>query len=422
VSAQAIDQLFVSSTALRSVNFFNGRLLTGDDLRREQATQEARRQRLGRLVGGGIAEGFEVAVTGGTSTASRPVVTVSAGRALAPSGAALELQNDVDIALYRSDPPPGAEPGALFGDCQPFAPGTYTAGAGVYVLTVAPAARGEGRAEVNGLGNATATCNVGLQAEALKFRLIRLALDVTELADKAHLRNRIAYACFGTDELAEEVADPFGPPHATYGLVDTLRAQTMTDDEVPLATIGWSIDDGIQFVDLWSVRRRVTRPAATETWPDFVDDRRRAEGEARFLQFQAQILERRDGKLPASVVATAEFRRLPALGLVPLGGPGTPPGFSLGTFFSGLKTRDPLFLESARVAALIRESFLFPPIDTASAELVWIYEVRANIEPDPPTATITQPYLIFANGQLPYAGDPRFDLAYWSYANYALTA
>jgi hypothetical protein len=418
VSAQAIDELFVSSTALRSVNFFNGRLLTGDDLRREQTTQEARVQRLGRAVGSGVAEGFEVVATLGTSTKSRPVVTVSAGLALAPSGVALELSNDVDIALYRSQPPPGAEPGGLFGDCQPFAPGTYTAGAGVYVLTVAPAEQGEGRAEVNGLGNESAPCNIGLQAEALKFRLIRLALDVDELNDKEHLRNRVAYACFGSNELAGEVADQFGPVVVRYGLVDTLRGQTMTADEVPLATIGWSIDDGIQFVDLWSVRRRVTQPAGTETWPSLVDDRRRAEGEAMFLQFQKQILERRDLTWPQDVRATELFDWLPAAGLLPI--ESFTNGFDVPTFFDGLTTQGPFFIEGTRLGPVLQASLAYEPIDLASHELIWLYEVHENRDASVAGSGINRPYVVFTSGYVPYAANPQFDLAHWDFANFAL--
>ena len=79
MSTQAIDTPYVPTAGLRSVNFFNGRLLTGDDLRREQSTQEARARRIARAAGEGVAAGFEVAETLGTSTKSRPVVTVSAG-------------------------------------------------------------------------------------------------------------------------------------------------------------------------------------------------------------------------------------------------------------------------------------------------------------------------------------------------------
>jgi hypothetical protein len=418
VTAQAIDQLFVSSTALRSVNFFNGRLLTGDDLSREQRTQEARLERLGRLVGPGIANGLDVVETLGTSTKARPVVTISKGVSLAESGVVVELTNDIDISLYRADPGSAAESGALFGDCQPFAPGTYTAGAGVYVLTIAATESGEGRAEVNGLGNASAPCNVALEAEAVKFRLIRLALTPEELDDKAHLRNRVAYACFGTTDLDGELADVFGPSETTHGLVDTLRAQLMGQGEVPLATIGWSIDDGIQFIDMWSVRRRVTRPSGTSVFPDFVDDRGRAEGEARFLQFQAQILELRDGGGPESIHATSVFDRLPAAGLLPI--QALVDGFDAPTFFSGLTTRGPFVVEGARTEALLRAALGFQPIDLSSGELIWLYEVRENRDPALAGAGFARPYVLFTNGFVPYAANAQCDLAHWDFANFAL--
>lgn len=417
MTAQTIDQPFVSSTALRSVNFFNGRLLTGDDLRREQSTQEARLQRLGRVAGSGVAEGFEVAETLGTSSKGRPVVTVAAGLALSRSGIALELPADVDVALYRDNAPSDAEPGGLFADCQPFAPGTYTAGAGVYLLTVGPAERGEGRAQVNGLGNESAPCNVALSAEALRFRLIRLALEHAELVDKAHLRNRVAYACFGTDALAGAVANPFGPPVTAYGLLDTLRTQTLTDDEVPLGTIGWSIDDGIQFVDLWAVRRSVTPLPGEGGWSSLVAARRRAEGEAMFLQFQDHLDDIRTTEAgPSTLNAPDRFAFLPPVGIVPLA-EGT--GFDFENLFAGIPHRDPpATIEGAHVTELVHDALAFPPIELARGEAVWLYLVRENLQALPPLGSATA-CLLFTNGHVRYRGDARFDLAYWNFASYA---
>ena len=415
MTTQSLDQPFVATTALRSVNFFNGRLLTGDDLSREQATQAARLARLGRAAGDGIAWGFEVVEQPASSSKSQPVVTVSAGLAVSRAGTALELAADLDVALYRdaTTASSGAESGNLFADCQPGAGGTYTAGAGVYLLTVAPNERGEGRAQVNGLDNDTSTCNVALEAEALAFRLIRLSIAHDELVEKALLRNRIAYACFGTDAVADAVADPFGTAVTSYGLVDTLRTQTMSDDEVPLAVIGWSIDDGIQFVDLWSVRRRLTRRAAEGDWIRIVSDRRRAEGEAMVLQFQQQIAELADEPGADLVRATDRFEYLPPVGLLPLA-VSVAGGIDSITFFEGLKPTDAVFVEGAKLDALVQESFAFPPIDLASDETIRTYTVRENEQ-----AVGKQPYLVFANGHLPYRGDAEFDLAYWNFANYA---
>ncbi len=348
------------------------------------------------------------------STKSLPVVTVSAGLAVSRAGVALELTADLDVALYRdaATASPGAESGNLFADCQPGALGTYTAGAGVYLLTVAPNEQGEGRAQVNGLGNNDATCNVALEAEALKFRLIRLSVPHDELVDKALLRNRIAYKCFGTDALAGVPADPFGVPVTSYGLLDTLRTQTLSDDEVPLAVIGWSIDDGIQFVDLWSVRRRLTRRAAEGDWASVASDRRRAEGEAMYLQFQQQIAELADPGA-THVRATDCFEHLPPVGLLPLAVT-LAGGFDAVTFFEGLKPTDSVFIEGAKLEGLVAESFAFPPITLASPEAIRTYTVRENQQ-----ASGKQPYLVFANGHLLYRGDAEFDLAYWDFANYA---
>jgi hypothetical protein len=417
--AEVVGKPVVSSTALRSINFFNGRLLTGDDLRREQATELARLQRLGKGVGEGVAFGLEVEEALATSTKTHPVVTVSAGLAFSRSGTALELPADVDVSLYRDVAPPGAEPGNLFADCQPYAPGTYTAGAGVYLLTVGPDREGEGLAPVSGLGNEPAPCNVALSVEAVTFRLIRLALAPSEVADKAKLRNRVAYQCFDADALAAAVADPFGPPVETYGLLDTLRTQTLTPDEVPLAIVGWSIDDGIQFVDEWSVRRRLTRRAAEGGWTAFVSDRRRAEGEAMFLQFQAQLLDVLEREPDTDVLdAAQEFALLPPAGLLPLADVGVR-GFGYREFLADVPTRGPVHMAATEVRDLLRESFTYAPIDLSVEELVWLYLVRENVLPPPLGTPPPQAYVLFAAGHLRYRADARFELSYWNFGNYA---
>jgi hypothetical protein len=404
MTTQAIDQPFVASTALRSVNFFNGRLLTGDDLSREQATQEALRRRLGRAAGEGIAFGFEVEEQPALTSKQKPVVTVSAGLAVTRSGIALQLDAELDVALYRdaTAAPPGAEAGNLFADCQPTASGTYTAGAGVYLLTVGPGEEPEGRAPVNGLGNENAICNVALEAEALAFRLIRLSVPLAQLSEKQLLRNRVAYECFGVDELASDAANPFGPVVTRYGLLDSLRTQTLTDDEVPLAAIGWSIDDGIQFVDLWSVRRRLLR------------NRRASEREAILRQFAAQLEDLRVDPDAAMLEARECFEHLPPVGLLPLAA-SFAGGFDLTRFFDSIKTTDPVFMEGAKLDGLLAEAAFYPPIDPASPEAVRLYLVRENEQAAAPTTR----YVVFVNGHVAYRGDAQFDLAYYDFANYA---
>jgi hypothetical protein len=419
VSATAPTRLeeAVTGGAIRSVNFFNGRLLTGDDLRREQEAERARLARLGRAAGEGIAFGLDVAQAVTGSTAERPVVTVEPGLAVARSGLALELPVRTNVSLLRDHPPAGAEPGGLFADCQPFAAGTYSAGAGVYLLTIGPARTSEGLAAVSGLTNDPAPCNTALSVEAVKFRLIRLALSASQLTDTQHLRNVIAYRFFGFETLQDFVADPFGPVVREYGLLDQLRAGVLTPDEVPLAVMGWTAHDGIRFVDLWSVRRRIARARAIDDWAVFADDRRRSEAEAMFLQFQSQLADLLHEPNSAQVRATERFTLLPSCGILPLAG-SAESGIDLDRFFDGLKVNEPAFVEGQKLRSIVLQAFESSPIDLGSDELIWRYVVRENQQqavgkPQP------QPYVVFTNGFVPYAADAQFDLSHWDYASYA---
>jgi hypothetical protein len=63
-------------------------------------------------------------------------------------------------------------------------------------------------------------------------------------------------------------------------------------------------------------------------------------------------------------------------------------------------------------------SFLYPPVDLSSQEMVWLYWVRENMEPAAGQASSAQPYLIFTNGHIAYQGNAQFDLNYWDYANF----
>ena len=142
---------------IRSINFFNGRLLSARDLTREQSANREADRRLGQAVGEGIAYGLEVSKSN-ASTQQSPVVTVDAGLAINRIGQTLMLTAKTDVALVRrANPGPGnIEP---FSECAPLQSGTYIAGAGVYLLTIAPAQGTEGRAATHSLESTNASCN-----------------------------------------------------------------------------------------------------------------------------------------------------------------------------------------------------------------------------------------------------------------------
>ncbi len=400
---------------IRSTWFFNGRLLSGEDLRQEQDARRAGLQQFGRAIGEGISYGLRVTAPIGGSSTTDPVVTVAPGLAINRLGQALELRRPVQVSLLGGAQEDGSATSGTsgFGACS-LPASVYVAGTGVYLLVLAPAEGTEGRAPVSGLGGTNAACNAKQRVEGVRFRLLRLDVSDADLQDTAHLRNRVAHHCFGTTDpkLQATIVHPFGVPPEKYGLLDAHRPHRLTDCDVPLALIHWKDGAGIRFVDLGSVRRRPTRMLDTGRWQSLVGDRRASEAEAMLLQFQ-EHLEVLGQSAPEQVKATDSFLFLPPAGVLPLGGIQGSVGFSYLKFFEGLTTRQPpIVIEGARLQWLLRMSLQFPPLELSRKELIWLYLVNENQQAmsKPPRP---QPYLVFASGYLPFVGAPRYDAAHW---------
>ncbi len=118
--------------------------------------------------------------------------------------------------------------------------------------------------------------------------------------------------------------------------MDKLRkAELLSDCEVPLAIVHWTALNSIEFVDMWTIRRRITRTLAEANWPVPVGDGRISEGEAMILQFQNQINDLRSrGNNLALISANQHFRFLPPAGILPLADSGPTTGFEALGFFS----------------------------------------------------------------------------------------
>lgn len=418
---------------IRSVKFFNGRLLSGEDLSKEQEAQRLERRRLGQAIGSGVVSGLEVKEAAGISTNAAPVLEITAGLAINRDGQTLALSDTINLSLVKANGSTNGSNGATtagFASCALPEPGVYVAGAGLYLLTIIPAGTTEGRALVSGLGNVDAACNVKYTVDGVQFRLISLELDPVDLADPNRLRNRIAYRCFGVDDTADFYRNLWGPELHSYGIVDDLRPSRLANCEVPLAVIYYTASDGLVFLDQWAVRRRVVAPETAPRWEFLTGDRRKAETEAMYHQFQAHLEDIRANTSAAvlpSVQARNRFRILPPAGIVPLRSNQWPFGFTKIAFFHDIKTRGveeqpplvPLVIEGARVGALIRDSFAYPPVDIETEELIWVYHVRQNQKAiDDGGANPPQPYVVFASGHMPYMGDPHYDVNRWNYANY----
>jgi hypothetical protein len=411
----------ILDTQLRHINFFNGRLLTGGDLETEQSTQHTHSRHLGMALGAGVAFGLEVAVTT-DSLPSEPTLLVTKGLAVNRAGQTLRLECDQRVALLRT-PDPIAADACIFSDCGPKSAGDSLASAtGFYVLLIAPASQLDGKAPVSGLGNGVALCNSLYLAEGVKFRLLKL--NVSPGTDANKVRNLVAYQCFGvpgltSNDLVQNALTQTPVPN--YGVEALVPTGYLTTSDVPLAIIEWTTT-GLGFVDQWSVRRRISNPASGSLWEPLVGNRRLAEGEAMFLQFQEQIEGlRASGVTLSTFRAKDSFRYLPPAGIIPVANSGSPSGFNYQKFFDGLTVRGPCFIEGAQVAHLIRTSFNYPANDSDTGVTIWLYQVREN-EQGIEEGTLAQPqaYVIFVSGYIPPQVVARFDVARWSYSNYTI--
>jgi hypothetical protein len=414
---------------IRSVNFFNGRLLAGEDLSTEQQSQRVERQLLGRAVGDGVAYGLEVYEDPARSSHAQPIVSVEPGLAVSRDGATLALDHRVDVALASValtlvDADTGA---GVFTDCLTAAAGTYTTGAGVYVLTIGPSSVSQGRAPVNGQADTNAACAVDASVEGVQFRLVAVpSMTADELAPSfaPRLRSRVAHLMLGTADPARRqfLVDPLGPRRSVYGRLDAmLAAGLLTTGEVPLAALAWTESHGLQFVDLWAVRRRLTRRAETDivpagleaqaavTRPRFTGDRARSEAEALHRQFERQIDDLRGTVVLEPLAASNLFDFLPAAGILPLAQSGSS-GFLLDTFFGAQGSNDGATIDADLVAPLLQEALAHEPIAVDGAEPVQLYLLWES-ELAVQQGLSTQAVLVFAKHTLPYRGTRRYGYA-----------
>ena len=376
LSVQLAEAIY--NDELRSIHFFNGRLLSSEDLVLEQGANRNHHRLLGRAVGSGVAWGLEVSGKLGDTSGA---VDITPGLAVNRSGRALALPKAIHLALQQTTTPATASGDTAFAPCTPQPPVSNPKAAGVCLLVMSPVEDEQGSAPVSGLGNAPAACNTAYETEGVCFRLLAATsylldgfLTGADLADVPHLRNALAHACFGTTVLKPT---PFGDPQARYGVLDKMLA--LAECDVPLALVCWNADGTLAFLDAWSVRRRVTTsplapnipPPAEEPvprdqrWVPILGDRRRSEAEAMFLQFQDQVNAIRaeeTAAVVASLRAADRFRYLPPAGYLPTG----TGGFDALRFLGDLAPGSMRKVEPGLLRALLHRSLAMDPVPVVS--------------------------------------------------------
>jgi hypothetical protein len=424
-------------------NFFNGRVLTADALNTDQLAHRQQRRLLGHAVGDGVVEGLEVKIIKAGGVGVQAVVSITKGLALNRAGQVLQLHSDEQVALVRKfdAPPPVA---GAFADCVQVGTTFDTLENGAYLLVIGPASGYRERVPMRGLSDTAGVneCGSRYRVEGVQFRLARFdpalmpglssatRAQIATLSGSnttpalSKLRNLLAHACFGTEELAAVAADPLKQTlgqsaYFSYGAVDFLRGRgELNDCEVPLALLFWR-GATLRFVDVWAARRRVARRAESAVWPPLYDERRASLGEAMIRQFQDHAdAVRISEATPEIFAATGLFRYLPPVGFLPLK-QGATKGFSANAFFIGLKTRVPEYFDGARLGPLLREAAAYNPIDLTDGRMLWVYRVAENetLPGKPPPAG--SPYLVFTAPHVPYQATPRFDVSRYDLSNYA---
>jgi len=408
------------------VNFFNGRLLSAEDLKLQEDANQDHHRRIGKAIGPGVAWGLEVYKSDNAGV-DNPIVKVLKGCAINRSGQTVELSQDVEVNLRSTGAAATASDVTelpAFGPCSPITSDSIRGvDRGVYLLSLAPASRGKGQAPVSWIDNGPAPCATKYSVETVKFNLVQVNVDVARFDDEKKLRNYLAYACSDMEKYRTVSVDPFSDADLPANLIDTLRPAPLTDDLVPLAIIFWKEKEGIVFVDRWAVRRRLSSPASG-AWDMLIGNARTAEAEALLFQFQEQIREIGDTLTYREkwiFEAQQWFRWLPPAGIIPWAGMDlNDTGFSYDYFFKPLAFRAPVFINEARVAHLFEESLRFPPIDINEGELVWLYRIRENQQlHTASTSNLPQLTLVFAGGHIGWYGDARYDVCRWNYGNYS---
>jgi hypothetical protein len=439
---------------INNANFSNGTLLTAESLTTERQANLARLSLLGTCLGAGVCEGLEVTLSNQSAAYAQQIVHVAAGIGINKKGELVQLPADTDVALVPAAPTTTSPSAGLFVVCTP--PQTVLTNPGIYILTILPASGYQGQIPVVQLnsGGVATQCSSRYATQGVQFRLLPVILGtnstglrgtLVQLANQiqaqldqnvdpatiapalSQFRNGLAHVCFGTEELAQYPANPLAylsqnsSALTEYGLLDELSdAGQLTDCEIPLAIMYWA-RSGIQFIDLWSVRRPVFAPPASTVWAPAASPRRLAEGMAIFLQFQGQLDDlMSEVNLIAAMVANQFFLYLPPIGLLPISGVGSSTGVNYQTFLDGNTYRQPEFVEGARLSDLVREAFLYPPVNLSDKVMVWLYWVRENMQTiNTGSSTVPDAYMVFASGHVPNYGYPQYDVNRWDYSTYA---
>ncbi|TVQ17824.1 MAG: right-handed parallel beta-helix repeat-containing protein [Leptolyngbya sp. DLM2.Bin15] len=372
-----------SDNGIKYPKFFDGRILTAEDLRDEQTANLQRSRLLGQAIGDGVVHGLQVSADG-----DRRALRIKGGLAINRQGDPLQLVRDTTLTLVSSQ---RLTPSIT----TPFIPCnlptestlTGTVATGYYLLAITPATRlSTAMAPNAGLSGDRPGCTNRYEEMGVQFKLVSITIQefVPSSSSGLNNRSRLAHLCFGTQQRSAHAQDPM---HSVpdYGLVYTLRqAKRLTDCDVPLALFYYQ-NQQLEFIDTWAVRRPCLQNGQDDAWgqPSYplVGDRQTLEAQAFLLQFQHQLDDIRS-TIGVNIKAIDYFEYLPAFGFLPTGRSSiinvnnlirdriqsrqvrrtSLPGFNINTFLAGTRFHH-VSLAPEQIRDMLHQSFHYPAID-----------------------------------------------------------
>ncbi|GEM46023.1 hypothetical protein [Deinococcus cellulosilyticus] len=299
---------FIAAPSAAIPHFFNGRALSAEDLKRLYTALDNLDERFALLHGAGIASGLNV-------TLQSESLKISPGWGFTRLGTPVILESQVilnikDIFIETDD--------GEFKNCSEglFLSDTVQEGR-VYILTVTPRERLEGRAPMFGMGGAPGKCNYKDRMPGVVFRLHRWADAEKKLGLIAPSRyqNALAHLCFGTPTDPAQInstQDDFWTELLPRDPVRDLIPQ----DEEPLALLhtlasGWMLDE-------WAVRRTLYPSLLERMNEKQIWSRNHAMVQQYHLQLEQMV--KGSGGDPTSLQASDfenAFQFLPPVGILP---------------------------------------------------------------------------------------------------------
>lgn len=267
-------------------SFFNGRILSAEDLRLLLESDRKHRRLIGRAIGPGVADGLRVGHAGGSR------LDVTAGLAINGYGETIDLPTDVELDIGRPTKVVGISSG-IFVECHPDDGNDDDGTRNAFILTVRPDSEVRGSAPSDVVTSGS-SCGPGFVSEGVRFRRVPVNPNTIALALgsgavdplTAGGRNRMAHALLGSPSWLAVLARPADPDAVTT----VQRSLGIEDCEVALALFVMA-GKRVDAVDEWSVRRLCAQPidhALGMTEP-VLGAARRATGLAAQLQFQHHL-------------------------------------------------------------------------------------------------------------------------------------